>query len=76
MSTLLDAEDRDLCWLLPTSSPPTVDVACTGTAGETSEWELCPFPGRLQIAVGGGTLDGQVRETIGPGGPIAVRAPL
>jgi hypothetical protein len=78
MSTLLDAEDRELCWLLPASSVGgEVDVACTGTAGEASEWELCPFPGRLQIAVGRGTLDGQVRETIGRwGGPIAVRARL
>jgi hypothetical protein len=72
MSTL-DVKDRDLCWWLPASSVGGEDVACTETAGEASEWELCPFPDRLQIAAGGGILDGQ-REIIGPGGPIAVRA--
>jgi hypothetical protein len=44
-------------------------------AGEVSEWELCLFLDRLQIAAGGGTLDGQtVRESIDLGDPIAVRA--
>jgi hypothetical protein len=76
MSTLSDTEDRDIRWSSPASSVGgEVDVACTGMAGEASEWEPCPFPDRLQIAVGGETLDGQsVRETIDPGGPIAVRA--
>jgi hypothetical protein len=42
---------------------------------ERPQWELCPFPDRLQIADGGGTLDGQpVPDTVDPGGPIAVRA--
>jgi hypothetical protein len=71
MSTLLDAEVRDICWLSPASSVRDgVDVA-----GEVSEWELYPFSDLLQIAAGGGTLDGQfTRETIDLGGPIAVRA--
>ena len=70
-------EDREICWLPPASSVwGEADVACTGTAGEASEWELCPLPDRLQTASGGGTLDGQpARETIAPGGPIAVLAP-
>jgi len=47
----------------------------TGTTGEASEWELCPFPDRLRIASGRGTLDGHsVRETVDLGGPTAVRA--
>jgi len=66
MSNLLDLDDRDICWLPPTSSlGGEVDVACSGMASEASEREVrpAPFPGRV---VGLGTLDGQpVRETIG-----------
>jgi hypothetical protein len=69
--TLLDAEDRDICCLSPASSVGDG----VGVAGEVSEWELCLFLDRLQIAAGGGTLDGQtVRESIDLGDPIAVRA--
>jgi hypothetical protein len=76
MGTLSDAEGRDLCRLPPVSSEGgDVELACTGTAGEAPEWELCLFPDRLHVAVGGETLD--VRpgcETIDLGGPVAVRA--
>lgn len=76
MPTLSDSEDCDIRRLSPAFLVGgEVDVACTGTEGEASEWELSPFLDRLQIAAGGGTLDGQpVRETIDSGGPNAVRA--
>ena len=64
MYSLLDSDDRDICWLPPGSpSGGEVDMACPGIAREASESEV-----RLSSDRGAGleTLDGQpVRETIG-----------
>jgi len=72
MSSLLDSGDCDSCWLVLASLVEgKVDVACTGTVGEASEWELRHFPSCV-VGLGLGTVDGQtVHETIGLG---AVRA--
>lgn len=54
-----------------------MDGGRTGTGGEGLKWELCPFPGCLQMATGEGTLDGHARETIDmSAGPVAVHARL
>ena len=71
MCSLLDSDDRDICWLPPGSplggevAPGEVDLACpgTGVARGASEREVRPFSDR---GAGLETLDGQpVRETIG-----------
>jgi hypothetical protein len=56
MSNLLDFDDRDMCLLPPACSlRGEADVACSEMAGEASEREVNPFPGRV---VGLGILDG------------------
>jgi hypothetical protein len=64
LSSSLDSDDRDICWLPPGSplggevATGEVDVACPGIARKVR-----PFPGR---GAGLETVGGQpVRETIG-----------